>query len=355
MEPAAQQLVEHDARRGGDVERPLRAEHRNPDVRLDAAGQIGRHAVGLVAEDEAHRPRRRPLVEVDGLRRVLDRGHVIAGRGGRRHRRRGVRHVLPRHRRLGAERRLLDAAPLARSLIGPRRDAAEHQLLHRAAVGGAEERAGVVEAADVVEHDDDGQPSRIGAMDPQLRTDVDVEHAHAELARVLAAKARPWRRARTSAARAGRAPPSGPLPGAPPAAGRGECGARRDRRRAWPAARSRRGVRRSGVPPAPPADRSRATARRPAADAGTTAARHPSTSAIRSPAAAPRARRRASRRRRRRTDRSTAGHDVEDARVRRVAAAAVGTRDAVGAREQRRPRRGRGRRGVARGTNIVRR
>jgi hypothetical protein len=42
-------------------------------------------------------------------------------------------------------------------LIGSRRDPAEHESLDPHGIGRAKKRAGVIEAADVVERDDDGQ------------------------------------------------------------------------------------------------------------------------------------------------------------------------------------------------------
>lgn len=58
------QLVQHHSRRGRDVQRSLLSQHRDADVCADLRGDAGADAFLLVAEYQADRPLRFPLVQI---------------------------------------------------------------------------------------------------------------------------------------------------------------------------------------------------------------------------------------------------------------------------------------------------
>jgi len=63
--------------------------------------------------------------------------------------------MFPSNTVFGSQRRLGDGATLPPSLIGSWRDATQHDSLHSGCVGGTKDRSRVVEASNVVEHDND--------------------------------------------------------------------------------------------------------------------------------------------------------------------------------------------------------
>jgi hypothetical protein len=63
--PAAQQLIQHDTGGGRHVQRPLLAEHRDPDAGLDHARHVCADSFFLVTEHQAERPARDPFVQLD--------------------------------------------------------------------------------------------------------------------------------------------------------------------------------------------------------------------------------------------------------------------------------------------------
>jgi hypothetical protein len=166
---ASDEFIQHDTSCGRDVERPFLSQHWNADADLDVAREFRRDALAFVSEDEAHRPHWRPFVQVDRRGPGFDGDHVISSRCQRRQRRPRVSVMLPRDGQLRAERRLRNRALLPATLIGTRSDPAEHQTLDRAGIGGPEERTGVVQAANVVEYNDDGEPRASHAQPSVLR------------------------------------------------------------------------------------------------------------------------------------------------------------------------------------------
>ena len=78
---------------------------------------------------------------------------VVRARVVRRRVRRGF--VFPSNARFGAQCGLGDSALLARALIRPRCDTAQHDALNAGRIGRPQNGAGVVQASDVVEYDDD--------------------------------------------------------------------------------------------------------------------------------------------------------------------------------------------------------
>lgn len=151
----AEQLIQNDGGGACHVEGALSSQHRNPNDSLDAKRDVCRHAFAFVAEHEAHGPARRPLEQVHGIGCGFDSNRVKT-RGGK-FRQRGVRvaRVFPRNCFLGAERSLGNRSTLSCALIGPRRDAAEENSFDAGTVGCSQDRARVVQAAHVVENNDD--------------------------------------------------------------------------------------------------------------------------------------------------------------------------------------------------------
>src|SRR5215471_506249 len=117
--------------------------------------EIRRNTFPFVTKDEAHRPDRRPCEQVHRGRRSFNGHDPVSVRRQRAQRGSRVGLVFPGDIVFGAERRLGDGTPLSTTLIGVRRDAAEHDALDACGISRSKDRTGVVEAPDVVEQDND--------------------------------------------------------------------------------------------------------------------------------------------------------------------------------------------------------
>lgn len=148
----AQQLVQHNAAGGGDVERVLDAEHGDSHVDVAGFSDCGLDAVDLVAEDDADGEARLPVEEINRAGTGFDGGEFEASGAEVVEKRSDFPMVFPGQAFFGAEGGLGDL--LFGRITG---DAAEVEFFEAAGVAGTEKRSNVVEAANVIEEDGGGE------------------------------------------------------------------------------------------------------------------------------------------------------------------------------------------------------
>ena len=141
-----EQFEHHDPAGGGYVQGVLPAEHRDLDEDIAALFELGPDAVHFMAEDQAHGKGRLPVEQIDGVGRGFHCGDLVSLGAQAVHHGKRIPGVFPGDGFFRAQGGFGDAA-LGR--VG--RDPAEAEALDGSGVGGAEEGAHVVHAADVVQ------------------------------------------------------------------------------------------------------------------------------------------------------------------------------------------------------------
>lgn len=150
-----EQLVEHDAAGGGYIQRSFRACHGNAHARVAPRDNLRGQSLDLMAECHEHRKPGLPLEEIDRAFNGLYRNGLPTGTLTLVKERQRL-YPIPRHALLGTKRGFRDL--LRRRSSGEPRQVKARQP---DSICGSKERADVVQAADVVEKNFDGQSTQI--------------------------------------------------------------------------------------------------------------------------------------------------------------------------------------------------
>src|SRR3569833_1944350 len=142
----SQQLIEDDAACAGYVEGVFAAEHGDADVGVGFGGELRGEAFGFVSKQDADGEAGPPVEQVDRVHAGFDGGDLVVPGAEVLYLPQGVRDMFPGDRFLRAE------GCFRNHLLGRiARDSSQIEAFEADGVGRAEERAYVIEAADVFE------------------------------------------------------------------------------------------------------------------------------------------------------------------------------------------------------------